>query len=145
MRLLFIAVTALALAPACRNTPDEHGQLADAAPADSPGTGSDGPGGGSDAPGTTDGIAAARAHADGAGLALAIHGATITYQKPQIGNPSNDPAGFTIQAARLGPALFVAVDPATLSPAPAVGDVVDFTISSKTTVSGEPRAAAITG
>jgi len=62
MRLLFIAVTALALAPACRNTPDEHGQLADAAPADSPGTGSDGPGGGSDGSGGGSGGGALSVH-----------------------------------------------------------------------------------
>jgi hypothetical protein len=51
----------------------------------------------------SDGIAAARAAADGTGLALAIHGATVTYEKPPIGSATNDPAGFTIQAVRPGP------------------------------------------
>jgi Big-like domain-containing protein len=92
-----------------------------------------------------DGIAAARAAADGTGLSLAIHGVTITYLKPQIAGASttNDPAGFTIQAQKMGPALFVSVDPATLTPPAAVGDVVDFTITTKGTVAAQPRAQAI--
>jgi hypothetical protein len=90
-----------------------------------------------------DGIAAARAAADGTGLSLAIHGVTITYLKPQIGSTTNDPAGFTIQAAKTGPALFVSVDPASLTPPAAVGDVVNFTITMKSTVAMQPRALAI--
>jgi len=94
-----------------------------------------------------DGIAAARAAADGTGLSLAIHGVTITYLKPLIAGASatNDPAGFTIQAQKLGPALFVSVDAAMLTPPAAVGDVVDFTITTKATVSMQPRATALTG
>jgi Bacterial Ig-like domain len=91
-----------------------------------------------------DGIAAARAAADGAGLALGIRGGTVTYLKPLIGAVANDPAGFTIQADKAGPALFVAVDPATLTPPAAVGDVVNFTITMKGTVAMQPRALAIT-
>ena len=91
-----------------------------------------------------DGIAAARAASDGAGLSLAIRGVTITYLKPQIGSTTSDPAGFTIQAAKLGPGLFVSVDPATLDPPATAGDVVDFTITKKGTVFGQPRAQAIT-
>ncbi|HEX4419200.1 MAG TPA: DNA/RNA non-specific endonuclease, partial [Kofleriaceae bacterium] len=90
-----------------------------------------------------DGIAGAIAAADGDGLALGIHSATVTYLKPQIGSVTSDPAGFTIQATRAGAALFVAVDPATLTPPAAVGDVVSFTITSKHTVSRQPRAMAI--
>jgi endonuclease G len=96
-------------------------------------------------PSLPDGIAAARAAGDGDGLALAIHHATVTYLKPAIGNPPNDPPGFMVQGAKLGPAIFVAVDPATLAPAPAVGDVVDFTITGKHSVGQQPRATAITG
>lgn len=92
-----------------------------------------------------DGIAAARAAVDGAGLSLVIHGVTVTYLKPLIGTPANDPAGFTIQAEKAGPALFVAVDPATLTPPAAVGDVVNFTITMKGTVAMQPRALAISG
>lgn len=87
----------------------------------------------------------ARQAADGTGLTLPIMGATVTYIKPVGGNPTNDPAGFTIQASQTGPALMVAVDPATLSPVPVVGDVVSFTITTKTTVAMQPRATAISG
>ncbi|HET7503468.1 MAG TPA: DNA/RNA non-specific endonuclease [Kofleriaceae bacterium] len=109
-----------------------------------------GGGGGTDAaidgaPASMDGIAAALAAADGTGLSLPIRGVTVTYVKPLVGSPSNDPAGFTIQAQKPGPALFVAVDPATLSPPAAVGDVVDFTITAKATVARQPRAQAIAG
>jgi len=95
-------------------------------------------------PAGPDGIAEARASADGSGLSLAIRGVTITYLKPQIGSTTSDPAGFTIQAKKLGPGLFVSVDPATLTPPAAVGDVVDFTITKKGTVFGQPRGQAIT-
>ena len=84
-----------------------------------------------------------RAAADGTGLSLPIMSATVTYLKPALGNPTNDPAGFTIQVAQTGPGLFVAVDPATLTPAPVVGDVVSFTVTAVTTVGGQKRATAI--
>lgn len=90
-------------------------------------------------------IGFARAASPGTGLWLPIMGATITYIKPQIGSMTNDPAGFTIQASQTGPALMIAVDPATLTPAPAVGDVVSFTITDMATVGGQPRATVITG
>jgi hypothetical protein len=92
-----------------------------------------------------DGIAAARATADGTGLALRIHEVTVTYLKPQIGSTTNDPAGFTIQAQQEGPALFVAVDPATLTPPAEVGDVVSFRITELGTVGMQRRALAIEG
>ena len=92
-----------------------------------------------------DGIAAARIAADGASLSLPIHHATVTYLKPVGGSKTTDPAGFTIQAQAQGPGLFIAVDPTTLTPPAQVGDVVDFTITAKTTVSMQPRAQAITG
>ena len=89
-----------------------------------------------------DGIADARA-ADGSGLDLPIRHAIVTYLKPQIGDLTNDPAGFTIQASQTGPALFVSVDPATLTPPAEVGDVVDFTITTMGKVGLQPRAQAI--
>ena len=98
-----------------------------------------------DAPPTpTERIAIARATADGSNLMLPIESATVTYLKPQIGSTTNDPAGFTIQVAPTGPALFVAVDPSTLTPAPVVGDVVSFTITTLATTGGQKRATAIT-
>jgi hypothetical protein len=87
------------------------------------------------APMTSAEITAARGTADGTGLSLPITLATVTYVKPAIGSPTNDPIGFNIQAEKAGPALYVAFDPAMLSPVPAVGDVVRFTIT-------EPRRSA---
>jgi hypothetical protein len=94
-------------------------------------------------PNVPDGIAPARAADDGTGLNLAIVAVTVTYIKPQIGSTTNDPAGFTIQHDQLGPALFIAVDPATLTPTPAVGDVVSFKINALLTIGGQKRATAI--
>jgi hypothetical protein len=93
-------------------------------------------------PTSSEWILFARQAPDGANQSLPIMGATVTYLKPAIGN---DPAGFTIQAEQLGPALMVAVDPSTLTPAPVVGDVVSFTITTMATVSGQRRATAISG
>lgn len=85
-------------------------------------------------------IEAARATADGTGLMLPIEGVYVTYLKPAIGT---DPAGFTIQASMDGPALFIAVDPASLTPAPTVGDQVSFTITEMGTQGMLRRAMAI--
>ncbi|MGE0397670.1 MAG: hypothetical protein AB7T06_13195, partial [Kofleriaceae bacterium] len=76
-------------------------------------------------------ITAVREAANGA-VSLPVIDATVTYIKPMIAGASttNDPPGFTVQVGNTGPALFVAVDPATLTtltPALAVGDVVSFT------------------
>jgi hypothetical protein len=90
-------------------------------------------------------IGAAKGTADGTGLSLPIAGALVTYVKPQIGSPTNDPAGFTIQASQTGPALFVAVDPMTTTPPLSRGDVVSFTITALATTGGQKRATAITG
>jgi hypothetical protein len=92
-----------------------------------------------------EGIAKARATADGTGLTIAIKGAMVTFLKPQIGSLTDDPAGFTVQVEPTGPALFVTVDPATLTPPAAVGDTVSFTITAMSTVGGQRRAKAITG
>ncbi len=97
-------------------------------------------------PNVGDGIAEAKAAADGT-VSLAISGVTVTYVKPLVvgASATNDPAGFTIQSAKTGPALFVAVDPSTLTPALVKGDVVDFTITTLATVGGQKRATAISG
>ena len=89
----------------------------------------------------SDGIDKVIAAADGT-VALQVH-ATVTYLKPLIPGATSDPAGFTIQGTKTGPAIFVAIDPATLAPPAQVGDVVDFTVTQKTTVSRQPRATAI--
>ncbi|HCF59446.1 MAG TPA: hypothetical protein DFS52_15815, partial [Myxococcales bacterium] len=86
-------------------------------------------------------IAAVRATADGTGLALPIDNAVVTYLKPQGG--SSDPAGFFVQGAQAGPAIFVAVDPATLNPQVAVGDVVSFDVTEVATANGLKQVAAL--
>jgi hypothetical protein len=91
---------------------------------------------------TSDQIAAARATADGTGLALPIAGAYVTYLKPQLGA---DAAGFYIQAQANGPALFVAVDPTTLAPVPVVGDEVSFSIIELDTADGMRQVLTIAG
>ena len=90
-------------------------------------------------------IADARAVGSGTGLSLPIVGATVTYLKPVGVVPASDPAGFTIQASQMGPALFVAVDPTTLVPPATVGDVVSFTITDMVTVAMQPRVTGLTG
>jgi hypothetical protein len=86
-------------------------------------------------------IAAVLNTADGTGLNLVVAGAIVTYVKPAFGQ---DVAGFFVQAEQMGPALFVAVDPATLTPAPVVGDEVMFTVTAKATTTGLEHASAIT-
>ena len=86
-------------------------------------------------------IAAARAAADGA-ASLPVVNALVTYVKPFIGA---DPAGFFVQSQQLGPALFIAVDPATLTPVPVAGDRVSFTITAMATVASLRQAASISG
>lgn len=81
---------------------------------------------------------------DQSGLTLPIAGAYVTYLTPGIGSVTNDPAGFTVQAAQGGPAIFVAVDPATLTPVPVVGDEVSFTVTQTALTNGQPRVVALT-
>ncbi|MGN6104698.1 MAG: Ig-like domain-containing protein [Kofleriaceae bacterium] len=140
------AVLALFAFTACgdnhsSNQPDAKTGTDGPAPIDAP----DEPDAPTDAPPVPNGIVEARATPDGTGLSLDIVGVTVTYLKPQIGSTTNDPAGFTIQAEQNGPALFVSVDPTTLTPAPAVGDVVSFQITTMGTVAMQRRAQAITG
>lgn len=86
-------------------------------------------------------IAEARGAPDGATFVV-VTNVIVTFVKPAVGA---DPAGFFVQAARLGPALFIAVDPATLSPVPIIGDEVSFTITNMGTTAGLRQAAGITG
>jgi hypothetical protein len=90
---------------------------------------------------TSEQIADARAAADG-DVDLPINGATVTYLKPAVGG---DPAGFTIQADQMGPALFIAVNPTTTTPVLVKGDVVSFRIKMLGTTGGQKRALAIDG
>lgn len=92
-------------------------------------------------------IAAVRSAADGSGLNLPITLALVTYVKPLVGSVTSDPAGFFLQAEQPGPAVFVAVDPATLTPVPVAGDRVTLTVTAKTTVNtgGMVRVTAISG
>jgi Bacterial Ig-like domain len=135
---LLLVVVVAACGDSSKAKPDANNAPADARPDSS---NADAP---PDSPAqVTDGIAGALAAADGTGMSLPIHHVTVTYIKPQLGSMTNDPAGFTIQAQKDGPGLFVTVDPATLSPVPVVGDVVDFTITQMGTVHTERRAQAV--
>jgi hypothetical protein len=88
-------------------------------------------------------IAAVRAAAttagttEATGLNLPVQGAFVSYVKAAdaaFGN--SDPAGFVLQAVQSGPAIFVAVDPATTTPALVVGDKVNLTVTAVKTASG---------
>lgn len=70
----------------------------------------------------------------------AIDGAVVTYLKPALGE---DVAGFFLQAEQAGPGLFVAVDPATLTPPAEVGQVVDLVVTEVQDITGNPSATAI--
>nr|WP_228530782.1 MULTISPECIES: chitobiase/beta-hexosaminidase C-terminal domain-containing protein [Myxococcaceae] len=87
-------------------------------------------------------IAKIRALADGP-ISEDVERAVVTFTKVLTGTAASDPAGFFLQAEQSGPAVFVAVDPATLSPAPTVGDTVSFHATAKATVGSQPRIAAL--
>ena len=105
------------------------------------GTGGMGMGGmgGSMPVGGSDQIAAVRASADGSVPNMPIQGVYVTYTKPVLGQ---DAAGFFIQGEAAGPAIFVAVDPATLNPPVQVGDEVDLMVTDVVTTAG---LKAVTG
>jgi chitobiase/beta-hexosaminidase-like protein len=84
-------------------------------------------------------IAAVRAAAPGS-INLPIQQALVTYVKPLTGS---DPAGFFLQAQKDGPALFVSVDPGTLSPSPLPGDRVSLVATGKDVVSGHARVTSL--
>ncbi len=85
------------------------------------------------------GIAAARAQADGA-TSVILSNVLVTYKKANVGN---DVAGFFIQKDMTGPALFIAVDPTTLTPEPAVGDDVSLRITNMATSGALRQADAV--
>ncbi len=61
----------------------------------------------------------------------------VTYVKPALtGATGNDLVGFFVQGTQSGPGIHVALDPATLSPALAVGDQVSFTVTKTDWVNG---------
>jgi hypothetical protein len=71
---------------------------------------------------------------------LRLSAVYVTYVKPLVGD---DPAGFFVQATAEGPALFVAVNPTSLSPVPAVGDRLGLTVRAVATVDGQKRATSV--
>ncbi len=77
---------------------------------------------------------------DGGIASLPIDNAIVTYTKTLVGN---DPAGFFVQAELTGPAIFVAVDPQTLTPVPTPGDQVSFVVTGAQVASGFHEATAI--
>jgi hypothetical protein len=81
-----------------------------------------------------------RATMDGSGLALPVQGVYVTYTKPLLGM---DLAGFFVQAEANGPAIFVAIDPATLAQPPQVGDEIDFTVTDVGTTAGLRQVTGI--
>lgn len=69
----------------------------------------------------------------------------VTYLKPLVADPMSDPPGFFVQSSPMGPSLFVAIDPAVLMPAPAVGDAINFQIGAEATLNGLRQATSIIG
>lgn len=74
------------------------------------------------------------------GASLPISEVTVTYLKPAVGPEG---AGFFVQASPAGPAIFVFIDPATLSPVPAVGDSVSFVATSLSSIGGLAQVTAL--
>jgi hypothetical protein len=75
---------------------------------------------------------------------LAIEGAYVTYIKPKL-PVGTEVGGFFLQAEPEGPAMFVAIDPATLSPALKVGDRVSLSVTKKAVITGVNAAETVTG
>jgi len=71
---------------------------------------------------------------------LAIERVTVTYLLPAIGGAD---AAFFVQAEPEGPAVMVDVDPATLSPVPAIGDLVSFQVDGTTVSFGQTRVTSL--
>lgn len=86
-------------------------------------------------------LAAVRAAPDGA-ASLPVGRAIVTYVKPLVGN---DPAGFFVQGGPVGPAIFVRIDPTTLSPLPQPGDEVSFTVTTLASAQGRREVTALSG
>jgi hypothetical protein len=77
---------------------------------------------------------------DGGTVNLAVDNAVVTYVRPVVGT---DPAGFFVQAEKTGPAVFVAVDPSTLTPAPVPGDEVSFRATSVSSIASLRMVTAV--
>jgi hypothetical protein len=73
-------------------------------------------------------IQTARDSPDGS-TSLSVENATVTYVLATGAPATKNYPGFFVQGGPAGPALYVAVDPATLTPPPAVGDSVSFMIT----------------
>jgi hypothetical protein len=73
---------------------------------------------------------------------LPIDHALVTYVRPAV---LPDPAGFFLQAEQTGPAVFVAIDPSTLSTPPAPGDDVSMTVTAVTNVVSLHEIVGISG
>ncbi|MFY1826178.1 chitobiase/beta-hexosaminidase C-terminal domain-containing protein [Myxococcus fulvus] len=69
-------------------------------------------------------LASLRTSPPSAGQPRLVDGAFITFVKPGVGTTRLEPEGFFLQAEKVGPAVFVEVPLASLSPAPSVGDRV---------------------
>ncbi|MFT3711561.1 MAG: lamin tail domain-containing protein [Archangium sp.] len=106
-------------------------------------------GGGGGAMSVDDQIIAVKAAADtitdGGAVGLTITGALVTYLKPLVADAgTGDPAGFFIQGTQNGAALFVAIDPATVTGGPfVVGDLVDLNVLTVTKLSGTRTVTAV--
>lgn len=87
--------------------------------------------------------------ANGTGVNLALTSVVVTYVLPGV--VGTDPAGFFVQSVQSGPAVLIAVDPATLglTPALAAGDTISFTAADVGVESGtggtQKRVTAVTG
>lgn len=86
-------------------------------------------------------LIAVRTAPDGA-VSLPVGRALVTSVKPLVGN---DPPGFFVQGGPVGPAVFIRVDPATVTPTPQRGDEVSFTVTGLATAQGRREVTAITG
>ena len=86
-------------------------------------------------------IATARSQPDGP-VNVRLTGSFVTYVKPAVGTEA---AGFFVQGTQFGPAIFVAVNPASLPDPPVAGDFVSFTLTSMGTLSGQRQALSVTG
>lgn len=73
---------------------------------------------------------------------IVLSGVWVTYIKPALGF---DAAGFFVQTQQTGPALFIAVDPASLTPSPVVGDDIDLTITEMDTATSLRQATQVSG
>lgn len=75
-------------------------------------------------------------------VTLMIEDAVVSFTKLSFGSGVDD-AGFFVQAEQMGPALYVAIDPSTLTPPVEAGDVIDFQVTTKSTNAGIPFAEVI--